>query len=247
VFEVTNLAPVTPIFGPMTVRRIVGNDLPRPTVVSVGGIFSKAAVANQFLNAVNVDGTIGAAQPSFANLSGVATGAQLPATTSNCTGNNFAQGLNAGFTPICAAAATPVAVQVFSATTLGADVNVAATTATTVMTRTVTMPSSGCPCRAFMSYSLYVNTATSGVGYSFWINDGLANMAGLNTGQSNGASGGLTSASFGGYSTVTYTNGAVITFTLTTEGDHTYAIKAASQLAGSAPNSSFQIAISTSN
>ena len=247
VFEVTNLAPATPTFGPPTFRQIVGADLPRPTPVSVGGVFSKAAVANQFLTSVNVDGTISAAQPSFSNLSGTATGAQLPATTSNCTGNNFAQGLNAGFTPICAAAAVPIAVQVFSATTLGADVAVSATTQTTVMTRTVTMPSSGCPCRAFMSYSLYVNTASSGTGYSFWINDGSANMAGLNTGQSNASGGGLTSASFGGWSTATYANNANVTFTLLTEGDHTYTVKAASQLAGNAPNSAFQIAISTSN
>jgi hypothetical protein len=138
-------------------------------------------------------------------------------------------------------------IQVFSATTLGGDVSVAATTPTTVTSLAVTMPASGCPCRAHFSYSLYVNTGTSGVGYSFWINDGSANMAGVNTGQSNASSGGLTSASYGGYSTVTYANGANVTFTLITEGDHTYTVKAASQLAGNAPNSSFQVAISTSN
>ena len=36
--------------------------------------------------------------------SGTVPAAQLPATTSNCTGSNFTQGLNAGGTPICAAA-----------------------------------------------------------------------------------------------------------------------------------------------
>jgi len=247
VFEVTNLAPATPTFGPMTVRYIVGADLPRPTPVSIGAIFSKATVTNQFLTSVNTDGTISQAQPSFANLSGTATGAQLPATTSNCTGNNFAQGLNAGFTPICAAAAVPIAIQVFSATTLGGDVAVSATTQTDVMTRTITMPSSGCPCRVLMSYSIYITTASSGVGYSAWVNDGSVNMAGSNSAQSNGSSGALANLTYSGYTTVTYTNNTAVTFTLRTEGDHTYTIKAASQLAGSAPNSSFQVAASTSN
>jgi hypothetical protein len=247
IFEVTNLAPITPNFGPMTVRQIVGKDLPFPTSVSIGAILSKAAVANKFLTAVNTDGTIGQAQPSFTNLSGTIAAGQVPATTSNCTGSNFAQGLNAGLTPICAAVTNQQAVQVFSATTLGGDVSVSATTQTDVMTRTVTMPSSGCPCRVLMSYSLYITTASSGVGYSAWVNDGSVDMGGTNAGQSNGSSGALASLSYSGLTTVTYTNNTAVTFTLRTEGDHTYTVRAASQVAGSAPNSSFQVAVSTSN
>ena len=143
--------------------------------------------------------------------------------------------------------AAPISAQVFSATTLGGDVAVSATTQTDVMTRTVTMPASGCPCRVLMSYSLYITTASSGVGYSAWVNDGSANMGGTNAGQSNGSSGALTSLSYSGYTTVTYTNNTAVTFTLRTEGDHTFVVKAASQVAGSAPNSSFQVAVSTSN
>ena len=137
--------------------------------------------------------------------------------------------------------AVPSSTQVFSATTLGGDVSVSATTQTDVMTRTVTMPSSGCPCRVFMSYSLYITTASSGVGYSAWVNDGSVDMGGTNAGQSNGSSGALASLSYSGYTTVTYTNNTVVTFTLRTEGDHTYTVRAASQVAGSAPNSSFQV------
>ena len=174
-------------------------------------------------------------------------GNDLPASTSNCSGNSFAQGFNAGFTPICNTPSSLTGVLLFSGTTLGSDVAVSATTPTTVMTRTVTMPASGCPCRAFFSYSLYVNTGSSGVGYSTWINDGTNNMAGVNQGQSNASSGALASMSYGGFSTVTYANNANVTFTLTTEGDHTYTVKAASVAAGSAPNSSFEVAIFTSN
>jgi len=248
VFEVTNLAPVTPLLspGPMTVRQQVGADLPFATAQSLGGILAKPAVTNKFLTSINLDGTVGQAQPSFSNLCGFAAGAQLPASTSICTGTNFARGLNAGFAPICVAA-TNIAVQVFSGTTQGGDVSVSATTQTDVMTRSVTMPSSGCPCRVLMSYSLYITTASSGVGYSAWVNDGSVNMAGTNSAQSNGSSGALIGMTYSGYTTVTYTNNTAVTFTLRTEGDHTYTVRAASQLAGSAPNSSFQVAVSTSN
>lgn len=140
-----------------------------------------------------------------------------------------------------------VTVNPFSSTTLVGDVSVSATTQTDVMNRSITMPASGCPCRVLLSYSLYVTTASSGVGYSAWVNDGTVNMAGTNAGQSNGTSGGLASLSYGGYTTVTYANGANVTFTLRTEGDHTYTVRAASQVAGSAPNSSFQVSAVSSN
>ncbi len=214
-FEVSNIAPLTPTIGAMTVRRIVGADLPYPTKVSLGGILSKAAVTNQFLTAINLDGTVSQAQPSYSNLSGTDPGG--------------------------------IAVQVFSATTLGGDVSVSASTPTDVLARTVSMPASGCPCRAFLSYSLYITTSSSGVGYSAWVNDGSVNMAGTNAGQSNGSSGALASLTFGGYTTATYSNNASVTFTLRTEGDHTYTVRALSQVAGSAPNSAFQVGILTSN
>jgi hypothetical protein len=44
---------------------------------------------------------------------GTIAGADLPATASNCTGNNFAQGLNAGGTPICGAASVGVTESTF--------------------------------------------------------------------------------------------------------------------------------------
>src|SRR5204863_3516945 len=118
---------------------------------------------------------------------------------------------------------------------------------TDVMTRTISMPSSGCPCRVLMSYSLYITTGSSGVGYSAWVNDGTNDMAGTNAGQSNGSSGALTSLSYSGYTTVTYSNSASVTFTLRTEGDHTYTVRKLSQVAGSAPASSFQVAATLSN
>lgn len=61
--------------------------LPNPAVATKGGVFSKAAVSNQFLTAiVAADGSVTSAQPSFSNLSGSATGAQLPNPSSSSLG-----------------------------------------------------------------------------------------------------------------------------------------------------------------
>jgi len=226
---------------------ITGAATPTVTFNSTSGVFSGSRLYAAEVS--NIAAPTG--EPTFIRMvnsqlpeSGVTAGSCGSATTSCALAIN-SKGVVTSRADTAITSIIPV--QVFSATTLGGDVAVAATTQTDVMTRTVTMPSSGCPCRAFISYSLYVNTASSGVGYSFWVNDGSANLAGVNTGQSNASSGALTSASYAGYSTVTYANSATITFTLRTEGDHTYTVRAASLLAGSAPNSSFQIAVSASN
>jgi len=71
VFEITNLAPVS---GLPTFRPIVGKDLPNPSPVSKGGVFSKAAVTHNFLTSVNLDGTIGQVQPAASDLSNGTTG-----------------------------------------------------------------------------------------------------------------------------------------------------------------------------
>ncbi len=205
-FEVTNLAPITPSFGPMTVRRTVGADLPRPTPVGVGGGFSKPAVTNQFLTAVNLDGTIGQAQPSFANLSGTIAAGQVPATTSNCTGNNFAQGLNAGFTPICAAAATAT-VQVFTNQNLAGDVAVSANTLTTIDSVAVTMPASGGPWRAQVTYNYFFS---GGVNGECTLSDGTTSWAQMEMQPLNN----IGSCQDTAWSKTTYANGAVVTFTV---------------------------------
>lgn len=82
---------------------------------------SKAAVATQFLTAVNDSGVINAGQPAFTDLSGSATAAQLPALAGDVTkaaGNNNTVNVNApdGFihagkviTTAIAAPATPAA------------------------------------------------------------------------------------------------------------------------------------------
>lgn len=71
-------------------RALVGADLPDPGASTKGGVKSKAVVTNQFLTSIGTDGTPASAQPSFGNLIGQATAAQL--------GTGVAVS-NIGFTP----------------------------------------------------------------------------------------------------------------------------------------------------
>jgi hypothetical protein len=120
-------------------------------------------------------------------------------------------------------------------------------TATNVKAISVTFPSSGCPCRAFLSYSLYLDFTgiTNQANIDFWVDDGNSHvMAGVQTGQSNATTGAKTSATYGGYSTVTYNNSAGVTFTL--KGIQSGVGGATVQAApgsGSGPNSDFQVTV----
>lgn len=57
-------------------RALVGADLPNPAASAKGGVFSYAAVSNQFLTQIGTDGSVASAQPAFSNISGTATVAQ---------------------------------------------------------------------------------------------------------------------------------------------------------------------------
>jgi hypothetical protein len=209
IFEVTNLAPINPLIAPPIFRNTVGADIPFASPVSLGGILSKASVTNKFVTSINTDGTVSQAQPSFSNLSGVATGAQLPATTSNCTGNNFAQGLNAGFTPICAAPTALTAIQAYTTKNLAGNVTVNANTLTLIDSMVITFPSSGGPWRAFLAYDYYFNGGVNGECY---LTDGTTLQMLVESQPLNNSS----SCQMGALSKATYANGAVITFSVYT-------------------------------
>ena len=59
--------------------------LPAPTTSSLGGINSKAAVSHQFLTSINTDGSIGQAQPSASDITGLGGAAVLAVGTTTGT------------------------------------------------------------------------------------------------------------------------------------------------------------------
>jgi hypothetical protein len=59
--------------------------VPTPTASARGGVQSATAPANQFATGINTSGVLTFAQPSFANISGTLSSAQLPAGTGTVT------------------------------------------------------------------------------------------------------------------------------------------------------------------
>lgn len=49
-----------------------------PTLSSLGGVYANVATANEFVTAINTNGSVSLAQPSFANISGTLSASQLP-------------------------------------------------------------------------------------------------------------------------------------------------------------------------
>jgi len=121
-------------------------------------------------------------------------------------------------------------------------------TNTTIITKTVTMPATGCPCRVFASWWVYLSVSGSGqdVGY---VSDGTAGFAGGETATPGSASGfGLNGT---GYSTIIYANSAPITFNLVMAGTHSGSTTVSSTQLGTgitgAPLSSLNLVVYGSN
>jgi hypothetical protein len=102
------------------------------------------------------------------------------------------------------------AIQANSITTLPTNVSITAGVNTTIITKSVTMPASGCPCRVFASYGVYYAFSTTGTTVA-WVSDGT-NTFGTSLGAAATTSPiGMNGSSF---STATYANSASVTFTL---------------------------------
>lgn len=140
-----------------------------------------------------------------------------------------------------------VSVLIYARQELSGDVSVSASTSTTLTSKAITMPSTGCPCRAEIAWNIGIQTGSAG-GFSAAVNDGTNTFA-FGQGNASGSVGG--NAQIGiqatGWSHATYANNANVTFTLKTEGvDTGYTVKQGAS-EGIVQNSGMDITIFSSN
>jgi hypothetical protein len=100
-------------------------------------------------------------------------------------------------------------------TTLSGTVGPFSATPTTILSQAVTFPSTGCPCRALVSYSFVAVQPSQGISTS-WVSDGTNSFAAFDIGI-NAANLSQTGMAAFDISPVTYANSAAVTFTLTAE------------------------------
>lgn len=157
--------------------------------------------------------TSGGAQVGVAAIAGTPNPIQLPTVT----GLPGQVATTDGGSPQQLSWTTPVpAADAYSVTTQSIDVPLTGSVAAITITHIVTMPSSGCPCRVLANWAQYMTTIGSAVVQEEWISDGTNNFAEAEreVDVNNGPS-----ATGSGLSPVTYTNSAVVTFTLNVEVD----------------------------
>lgn len=115
---------------------------------------------------------------------------------------------------------------------------------TTVDSKSVTMPSTGCPCRAFISYSYFWTTAASATVADFYVTDGTNNFLPSQTGAGTSPVP-TTGTSASGFSSVTYANNATVVFTMKVQTNQNITINQTSTSASQ--NSNFQVVMVPSN
>jgi hypothetical protein len=116
---------------------------------------------------------------------------------------------------------------------------------TTWVTKAVTMPATGCPCRALVSYGAYYTSGASGTA-TFWVEDGTSSFA-TSRCLTNTAGGNAGGCNAGAMSPNTYSNGAVITFIGRGYSDAAGSITTAATPFGSTQNPWLNITVFTSN
>jgi hypothetical protein len=129
-----------------------------------------------------------------------------------------------------------IPVQVFSNKNLAGSVAVTASTLTIIDSQSVTMPSSGCPCRVFVSYTY--SFANGGSAFASFVTDGTQLFGQYNSNVANSLFSGAA------WSPVTYANGAIVTFTVKFQDGSTATVNTTNSLG--AP-SNLQLAVVASN
>jgi hypothetical protein len=123
-------------------------------------------------------------------------------------------------------------------TTLSSNISVTENTVTTVLAQAITMPSTGCPCSALVSYGTYAETNNQT--WNTWVNDGAYSMA---SAQATGAGTNNIGLNASQMSPVTYNGGDTITFTEDVEVNGTGATVTAAPEQGNGTNSWLSVSI----
>ena len=136
------------------------------------------------------------------------------------------------------------AVQLHSRTTMSVSTNPPANTPTAVITKAVTMPTSGCPCRVLAQYSLNATFNVNGAVLDAWVSDGTNIMASSQMyGDGSSRTPGIVGMEM---SPTTYANGAAATFNLYVSQSQANTVNAAPQQ-GSGTNSYLTLDVFPSN
>lgn len=136
--------------------------------------------------------------------------------TSLTTGDCLQAGVFQSIVNFSSRCASPV----FSVTTnnLSGNVIMSGSVLTTIDTQSVTMPSTGCPCRVLITYTYFyeTGTASSGNSVNLYVTDGTVNLAYSQQGLvANNVHGGLSASDI----SPDYANGATVVFTTKAESD----------------------------
>lgn len=126
--------------------------------------------------------------------------------------------------------------------TLSADVALTSGTPATILSQSVTMPASGCPCRVLVSWAAYVTTNNQT--FTFWVSDATNSMA---SAQTTGTGTNTSGSGASEISPVTYANNAAVTFTLTALDNGTGGTVKAAPVQGSGTNTWMSLSVLTSN
>jgi hypothetical protein len=109
---------------------------------------------------------------------------------------------------------------------LGAPINsISSGVTTTIIACATTAPSSGCPCRAYVSWSLSALGTSSTEQVEGAMSDGTTQFAGTSAILNNQVTTGNPGINRSDFSSNTYANGASVTFTLSAVSDHTWSVE----------------------
>lgn len=236
----------TGILGASQFQSTVSTGTP-PLIVASTTTVPNLSVA--IVNGVNYPSTGSAAGGSVPMITSLNSAAFVPFPGCLDIGGNHLNFDAAAFVFSCGTsiASLPQVIQTSSVTTMAMDIALPASTPTTLVSKTITVPSSGGPWRVLTSYNLYfVNSGFAGT-VDAWVSDGSVTYAGSQaSAYYTGAGPFISGVNSSQLSTLAYANGTTVTFTLVGEADQNMTAKQAA-FNGGGPLSGLSLSVVSSN